>query len=419
VTRSSPSNGAGGLDFSRLWRSPVRGPWLTSVLGLVLLIGIPIEFVTGLMSYAAYDPRLRYNDPNPDHGLFGRYLFNWLTAPSWVYRVIEGVHVMLGLMLVPVVLAKLWSVIPKLFVWPPWVSVSQLLERIALILVVGGVVFQMSTGILDIDYYGRIPFYTSHFYGAWAFMAGFVVHVAVKFGDMVHALRSRRFRTELRTGVADTKPEQVDSPLVAAAPAAPTISRRGVLALVAGTSLSVFVLTAGETIGGHLRRFAVFGTHYRSPGVGANHFPVNHTAASVGISAAQTGPDWRLEVVGVRRVSLSRAELLSMPLTTAELPIACTEGWSTTQRWTGVPLVDLAHLAGVANPGSALLETIDGGGVVALSPSQTADPSSLIALQVNGADLSLDHGFPARAIVPAAPGTHNRKWLSRVVISEA
>ena len=34
-------------------------------------------------------------------------------------------------------------------------------------------------------------------------------------------------------------------------------------------------------------------------------------------------------------------------LTTAELPIACTEGWSTVQHWTGVPLADLARLAGV------------------------------------------------------------------------
>jgi len=371
------------------------------------------------MSYAAYNPRLHDNDPNPDHGLFGHYLFNWVTAPPWVYRAIEGVHVMLGLMLVPVVLAKLWSVVPKLFVWPPWASVSQVLERISVVLVVGGVVFQMSTGILDIDYYGHIPFYTGHFYGAWAFMAGFIVHVAVKFGDMVHALRSRRFRAELRTNVGETTSEGVDSALVAIAPAEPTISRRGVLALVGGTSFSVFVLTAGETIGGHMRSLAVLGTHYRSPGVGANHFPVNHSAASVGISGAQTGADWRLELVGARRLSLGRDELLSMPLTTAELPIACTEGWSTTQRWTGVPLVDLARLAGITNPGSTLLETIDGSGAVALSDSQTADPSSLIALRVNGADLSLDHGFPARAIVPSAPGTHNRKWLSRIVVSEA
>ena len=53
----------------------MRGPWLTSLFGLVLLIGIPIEFLTGLLSYAAYNPRLG-NYPNPDHGLFGFYLFN-------------------------------------------------------------------------------------------------------------------------------------------------------------------------------------------------------------------------------------------------------------------------------------------------------------------------------------------------------
>lgn len=37
------------------WRSPLRGPWLTSVLGAVLLAGIVLMFVTGLLSYAAYN----------------------------------------------------------------------------------------------------------------------------------------------------------------------------------------------------------------------------------------------------------------------------------------------------------------------------------------------------------------------------
>ena len=189
------------------WKSPVRGPWLTSVFGLILLIGIPVEFITGLISYAAYNPKLKGNDPNPNHGLFGLYLLNWATSPAWLYRLTEGVHVMLGLVLVPVVLAKLWSVMPKLFAWPPWTSISQLLERLSLVLIVGGVVFEMSTGILNIDYLNPIKFYPGHFYGAWAFMAGFAVHVVVKFGDMVHALRSRRLRTELRTGLADTRPE--------------------------------------------------------------------------------------------------------------------------------------------------------------------------------------------------------------------
>ena len=61
----------------------------------------------------------------------------------------------LGLVLVPVVLAKLWSVMPKLFDWPPWRSVAQLLERVSLVLVVGGVIFEMTTGILDINYYNH------------------------------------------------------------------------------------------------------------------------------------------------------------------------------------------------------------------------------------------------------------------------
>ena len=44
--------------MSRFWRSPIRGPWLTSVFGIVLLVGIPVEFLTGVVSWAAYDPRL-------------------------------------------------------------------------------------------------------------------------------------------------------------------------------------------------------------------------------------------------------------------------------------------------------------------------------------------------------------------------
>lgn len=393
----------------------MRGPWLTSVFGLVLLVGIPVEFVTGLLSYAAYDPRLN-GGPNPGHGLFGFYLFNWFTSPAWLYRAIEGTHVVLGLVLVPVVLAKLWSVMPKLLAWPPWLSVAQLLERLSLVLVVGGVTFEMVTGTVYIEYHNRINFYAGHFYGAWAFMAGFTVHACVKFGDMARALRSRRFRTELRTGLAGTRPEPFDGGLVSPDPAPATISRRGALALVGGTSLAVFVLTAGQSIGGAMRGLALFATHYRSPGTGANHFPVNHTASSMGVTTARTGPSWRLQVTGSVRVSLSREQLLAMPLITADLPIACTEGWSTQQRWTGVALSELARLVASRGNATARTKALDAK-VVTLSASQVWAPTSMLALRVNGADLSLDHGFPARVIVPSSPGTNNLKWVSEIEFS--
>jgi DMSO/TMAO reductase YedYZ molybdopterin-dependent catalytic subunit len=35
----------------------------------------------------------------------------------------------------------------------------------------------------------------------------------------------------------------------------------------------------------------------------------------------------------------------------------------------------------------------------------------MLALRVNGVDLSLDHGFPARIMVPAIPGVHCTKWV--------
>ncbi|WP_246083169.1 molybdopterin-dependent oxidoreductase [Nonomuraea diastatica] len=396
----------------------MRGPWLTSVFGLVLLVGLVIVAVTGLLSYAAYEPRLPGNDMTPGKGLLGFYLFDWPTHPAWLYRVTQGTHVVLGLTLVPVLLAKLWSVIPKLFEWPPARSIAQAVDRASLVLLVGGAGFQFATGILNIQLFYVFPFsfYPAHLYGAWIFLAALAVHVAVRLPRAIRAVRSRDLRRELRTRLADTRPEPPDpNGLVPADPAPPTMSRRGVLAFVGGGSVLMFGLSAGQTLDGPLRRTALLAPHGREYGTGPNDFQVNKTAASLGVTAAEAGDGWRLAVVGASRIHLSRADLLAMPLHTYALPIACVEGWSTEQVWTGVRLADLARLAGLP-PGAAAvtarsLQRVGYFGQASLSTGQVADPRSLLALRVNGADLSLDHGFPARIIVPNAPGVHNTKWV--------
>jgi DMSO/TMAO reductase YedYZ molybdopterin-dependent catalytic subunit len=116
-------------------------------------------------------------------------------------------------------------------------------------------------------------------------------------------------------------------------------------------------------------------------------------------------------------VRLSREALLAMPQTTQELPIACVEGWSTTQTWTGVRLSALARLADATGAASVEVDSVETGNpfaFTALRAAQIEDDQSLLALRVNGADLSLDHGFPARVIVPALPGVHNTKWVGRM-----
>ena len=411
----------GPLFSPRLWRSPLRGPWLTSVFALVLLVGLPILFITGLLSYLAYQPQFPGNAfPTRSYGLRLPY-FDWPTNPSWLYRLNQGLHVGLGLALIPIVLAKLWSVIPKLFAWPPARSVSQLLERASLALLVGSILFELATGVLNIqyDYVFGFDFYTAHYYGAWVFIAAFVSHVALKLPVMVRSLRSRRLRDELRVSLADTVPEPLDEHgLVAINPDDPTISRRGALAVVGGASLAITAVTLGQTIG--WRPTALLSSRGQSYGDGPNDFQVNRTARTAGITPELLA-EWRLTVVGASTVALSRDELLALPQHTAELPIACVEGWSTVQTWTGVRLRDLVRMVGVDDVESGLVTSLEPRGAFAravLNRGQMTDPDSLLALRVNGVDLSMDHGFPARVIVPAAPGVHNTKWVAGIEVRQ-
>ena len=183
-----------GMGLLQRWRSPLRGPWLTSVFGSVLLAGLPVVILTGLLSYIAYGPQ--FGQAIPAHvGWLKLPTFDWPSRPSWLYRLTQGLHVGLGLIIIPVVLAKLWSVIPRLFAWPPLRSIAQLVERLSLLMLVGGILFELATGVLNIqyDYIFGFSFYTAHYFGAWVFIAGFVIHVLIKLPKMVTGLRSLSF----------------------------------------------------------------------------------------------------------------------------------------------------------------------------------------------------------------------------------
>jgi len=83
VSRPPP----GPLFNPGIWRSPLRGQWLTSLLGLVLLCGLPIVAVTGLLSHVAYNPRLPGDDETPGAPLLKFFLFSRPTQPFWLYQV--------------------------------------------------------------------------------------------------------------------------------------------------------------------------------------------------------------------------------------------------------------------------------------------------------------------------------------------
>jgi DMSO/TMAO reductase YedYZ molybdopterin-dependent catalytic subunit len=96
--------------------------------------------------------------------------------------------------------------------------------------------------------------------------------------------------------------------------------------------------------------------------------------------------------------------------------------------WTGVPLRAVLERAGLDDDAcEVVLEGADRG-VPAEEPKppvpisyarsvpreKAVQPEVLIAYQMNGRDLSRDHGFPVRAIVPGHYGMASVKWLTRI-----
>jgi DMSO/TMAO reductase YedYZ molybdopterin-dependent catalytic subunit len=400
------------------WRSPLRGPWLTSALGSVLLVLVAIVAATGFLSHAAYMPDL------PGNRIVGVALpltFGWPTSPSWLYALNQGLHTNVGLVAIPFLLAKLWSVIPRLFAWPPVASPAQAIERLSIALLVSSAVFEFATGVANMQYWYvfKFNFVVAHYYGAVIFVAALVLHVLVKLPVIRRAYRERGILKPLRDDLKRTRPEPPDPDgLVSPAPAEPSLSRRGLFAFAGAGAVSLLVANAGQSIGGPLRELAFLAPRRKAlPG----DFPINKTAAAAKITQAMVGAAYELVLRGgAQEVRLSRADLLAMEQRTRTLPIACVEGWSTTQEWTGVPLAALAERAGVPGARELLVRSLQPKGVLSkssLSGAQIADESSLLALKVNGADLSLDHGFPARVIVPALPGVHNIKWVGTMTFT--
>ncbi len=408
------------------WRSPLRGPWLASLLGSALLPLIAVCALTGYLSHAAYNPDLGSNAVNPADGL-DLWFFHWPTDPAWLYAANQGLHVTSGVMSIPLLLAKLWSVMPKLYEWPPVRSVAHALERLSLALLVGGSVFVLVTGLLNIQlfYPWKFSFVPAHWWGAIVFVVALALHVGLKLPTVLSAFRERGVVRPLRESLREMRPEPyVEDGTAPQSPASPTISRRGFVGVVGAASALLGLMAAGQSVGGPLRRLGLLAPHGRNPGPGPNGFQVNKTARAVGIQPAQTGVNWRLrlEREGAAPIELSRADLLALPQATESLPIACVEGWSTTQTWTGVRLRDLARMAGAESGHTLLVESLQRGGSfrqATLAENQLSDARSLLALRVNGADLALDHGFPARVIVPALPGVHCTKWVAKMTFRAA
>lgn len=156
---------------------------------------------------------------------------------------------------------------------------------------------------------------------------------------------------------------------------------------------------------------------------------------------------YRLQIDGAVQnpLSLSFRQLRDMPAITRTALLECAGNsrvflvphargaqWELgavgTAEWTGVSLVDLLERAGLDGDACEIVLEGPDRGVPAEEPippaplayarslprAKALQRDVLIAYQMNGQDLTEDHGFPVRAIVPGHYAMASVKWLTRV-----
>jgi DMSO/TMAO reductase YedYZ molybdopterin-dependent catalytic subunit len=374
------------------FRSRLRSPTVTARLGLWLGVCFGLAFVTGLISHWA-----KLSHP-------------WVpfpTRPVWGYRVTQGAHVISGTATVPLLLVKLWTVYPKLLARPPRRLRELALhgaERVSIAVLVAAAIFQLATGLANTAewYPWHFTFVRTHYAVGWIAVGALLVHIAVKLPLIRAALG------------ADLESSALDRPTTPSTTG--VLSRRTLLRSTwAATGVAVLA-TAGASVP-WLRRVSVLAVR---SGDGPEGLPVRTSAVTARVTAAATSAAYRLTVAyDGREHVFTRAQLVAMPQTSAALPIACVEGWSAGATWRGVRLRDLLDRVGAPAGRDVEVSSLQESGAfrnTTMPDRYVDDPTTLLALELNGETLSLDHGFPARVIAPDRPGELQTKWVARLEV---
>lgn len=383
-------------ERDRALEAPVHDERTAASLGAALGLSFTVCFVTGLISHQVQHPAA---------------WFHWPPRPAGLYRFTQGLHVATGLASIPLLLAKLWSVFPHLVQWPPIRSFAHALERLMLFPLVCGSVFLLFSGAANIAHWypWRFSFTRTHYWVAWMTIGAMVAHIGAKFSVTRRQLSGPGRAQGVTSATADL-PRAGEG----------TLSRRGYLAWTAAGVALVTATTVGQTVR-PLRQLALFAP--RRPDRGPQGVPVNGVP-SADVKARATSPAYRLRVTGdvAEALVLTLDDLRAMPLHRASLPIACVEGWSAQGDWAGIPVRELLALAGV-DPRARVevrVDSLQEGSAYShslLDNDQARDRDTLIALELNGGALHLDHGFPCRLITPNRPGVHQTKWVERLVVT--
>jgi DMSO/TMAO reductase YedYZ molybdopterin-dependent catalytic subunit len=135
---------------------------------------------------------------------------------------------------------------------------------------------------------------------------------------------------------------------------------------------------------------------------------------------------YRLKVVGMvdNELELTYADLVARPMIERDITLTCVSNevggqYVGTARWLGTRLDDVLHEAGI-KPGADQVVGRSVDGFECGFPVETAldGRDAIIAVGMNGEPLPIEHGFPARLVVPGLYGfVSATKWLTEIELT--
>ena len=141
----------------------------------------------------------------------------------------------------------------------------------------------------------------------------------------------------------------------------------------------------------------------------------------------QVAPDsWTLRIDGMvsRPLEITFGELLRMPLTEADITLVCVSNevggsYAGNARWLGAPLAALLRRAGPRAGADQVLSAAADGMTISTPLATILDSrNALLAVGMNGQPLPIEHGFPARMLVPGLYGyVSATKWVTRLTVT--
>ena len=127
------------------------------------------------------------------------------------------------------------------------------------------------------------------------------------------------------------------------------------------------------------------------------------------------GEHWDLEVTGLveEPFTLTYQELLDLPRVTVDADMHCVTGWTTLDNtWEGVSFRTIVERAKPTDEAKWVIAHGANGYTSDLSFEAMDDDDVLLAWRNHGEDLTAEHGWPLRLVVPKRYAWKSAKWLT-------